>query len=104
MLIIPVGAKVIGHILNDLPIRTATFERFENLVQPLNSPLGAGKGAFLLKAWRAGQDDISKAAGFAEEDILHDEEVEFGESIAHVVRVRIDNAHLFADQVHGFEL
>ena len=35
---------------------------------------------------------------------MHNEEVELLESAANVVRIRIDDAHLLADHIHGFEL
>ena len=104
MLIVPARAELVGDVLDDLPVRPAPLERLEHLVEPLNPPLGARERAFLLEARRRRQHDVGEAAGVAEEDVLHDEEVELLERRAHVVRVRVDDAHLLADDVHRLEL
>ena len=104
MLIVPAGAEMVGDVLNDSPVRPRTLERLEHLVEPLDPPLGAREGPFLLQARRRRQHDVGKLARVAEEDVLHDEEVELLEGGAHVVRVRVDDAHLLADEVHRLEL
>ncbi len=104
MLILPRRAETIGDVLDDSPVGAAAFQRFEHLVQPLDSPFRARKRAFFFEARARGQHHVSKTAGGAEKDVLHDEKVQFREPIADKVCVGIHKAHLFAKQIHGLEL
>ena len=104
MLIIPPRSQGTGDVLNDLPIRPATLEWIENLVEPLDAPLRAGESPFLFEAGRSGQHNIGVSTCVAEENVLYNEKIKFFKCSAYIVRVRIDDAHLFADHVHGFEL
>jgi hypothetical protein len=70
MPVIPSCAQALSDILNDLPVGPATFERLEHLVEPLDAPLCARKGAFLFEARAGGKDHIGKLARLAEEDVL----------------------------------
>ena len=87
MLIVPFGSHTVGNVLRDLPISPAITQLRQGLVQPLDSPFGAGKGAVLLERRSAGENDIGITAGFAKEDILHDEEVQLLESSGNDVGV-----------------
>src|SRR4051812_5355830 len=51
MFIAPICTKMIGNILDDLPIGPASFQRLKHFVEPLDSAFGAGKGAFLFQTW-----------------------------------------------------
>ena len=104
MFVIPVRPEMVRHVLDDLPVGPAPFERLEDLIEPLNSPLGAGERAFLFQARGGGQHDVGESAGVAEEDVLNDEEIKLGECILDVVRVGIDQAHFLAEQIHRLEL
>ena len=81
MLIVPICAQVIGHVLDDPPIGPASLQRFEDLVKPLNAPLRAGESAFLLKARAGREDHIGELAGLAEENVLHDKKLKFGQAL-----------------------
>ena len=50
MLVVPSRAEPVRDILDDLPIGAAPFDRFKDLIQPLDAPFGAGKRPFLLEA------------------------------------------------------
>src|SRR5260370_13075691 len=50
MLILPIRAETIGDVLDDSPIWPPAFQRFEDLLEPLDSSFGARTGAFLFKA------------------------------------------------------
>ena len=50
MLVLPRRAKPIRYLLHDLPVRPAAFHRFENLVQPLDTPFRTGEGALFFQA------------------------------------------------------
>ena len=103
MLIIPIRAQVIRHVLNDPPIGPASLQRFKNLVKPLNAPFRAGKSAFLFKAWAGREDHIGKLAGFAEENVLHHEKFKFGKALPqHSWRSRRPGDFL-AEQIHRLE-
>jgi hypothetical protein len=104
MLVVPACAKMVGDVLNDSPVRPGPLEGLEHLVQPLDPPFGAREGPLLLHAWRRWQHDVGKSGRAAEKDVLHDEELQLLERRAHVIRVRVDDAHLLADQVHRLEL
>ena len=52
----------------------------------------------------ARQHNIGISARVAEEDVLHDEEVELGECVTDIVRVGVDDAHFLADEIHRLEL
>src|SRR5467141_1058077 len=100
MLVVPIGSKMVCNVSYDLPIRPASLQRLEHFIEPLNSPFSAGKGAFLFQTRSSRQNNIGVLASDAKKDFLHDEELEFGERIANIVCVGIDDAHLFADQIH----
>src|SRR5262245_41717312 len=95
MFVIPVRTEVVRHVADDPPVGPTPFERFEDLVEALDSPLGAGEGPLLLQAGGGGKYDIRVATGVAEEDVLDHEEIELGEGVLDVVRVRVDQAHFF---------
>ena len=71
------------------------------MVEALDASLGAGERPFLLEARAGGQDDVGIPAGLAEEDVLHDEEVELLEGVVDVVRVRVDDPELFAEEIQA---
>src|ERR1700720_598593 len=95
-LIIPASAEPICDVLDDDPVRPASFERLEDLIDSLNAALGAGERALLFEARAGGQNHIGKPASLAEKDILHYEEIEFSERFRDMVDVRVDKSHLFA--------
>src|SRR6266700_2528179 len=78
MLEFPISAETIGDLLYDSPIGPAPLQRLEHFVKSLDAPLGAGERAFLFEAWAGGQNDVRETAGVAKENILNDEEIEFG--------------------------
>src|SRR5437868_9799392 len=104
MLIVPTRTEAVGNLLDNLPIWLASLERFQHLIEALNATLRAGESSFLFEAGCARQNHVSVFARMAEEDVLHNEEFELLESAADVIRVGIDDAHLLADHIHGFEL
>ena len=81
----PTRSELVGNILDDLPIGLTTVERLQYLIKPLDAPLGTGEGSFLLQARCSGQHNIGVPAGIAEEDILHDKELELGQAIVNEV-------------------
>src|SRR5262249_21235677 len=99
VLIIPLCTEPVCNVSDDLPIRPAFSQWLEHLIEPLNSSLSVRKRTFFFQTGAARQDYIGKTASDAEKDVLHDEEVELGERIADIVRIRIHNAHFFADHV-----
>src|ERR1700722_14071084 len=101
MLVIPICAYMIGHVLDDAPIGPALPQRFQHLVKPLNSPLGAGKRTFFFEAWASREYHVSEFAGLAEEDVLRNEKLELGEPILNDVGVRVNQSDFFAEDVHG---
>ena len=103
MPVVPICAETIGDILCDLPIRPAAGKRLEDLIQPLDAPLGARERAFLFQAWAGRQDHIGETAGHAEENVLHHEEIELGERRPNMIGVGIHNGHLLANQVQRFQ-
>jgi hypothetical protein len=76
MLILPIRAETIGNVLDDSPVWPAAFQGFEHLVEPLDSPFCARKGAFFFKAWARRQNHVGKLARGAEKDVLHDEKLQ----------------------------
>src|ERR1700676_668212 len=98
--IIPAGPEPVCYVLDDDPVRTAPFERFEHLIEPLYPALCTCEGAFLLEARTGGQNHVGKPAGLAEKDILHYEEIEFLECCRNIVGVRVDKSLLLTVQVH----
>src|SRR5882724_610907 len=104
MLIMPACTQLVGDTLNDLPIRATTFKRFKHFIESLDASLSAGEGAFLFQARCSGQDNIGVAAGIAEENVLHDKEIELGECISNVVGVGIHDAHFLTDEIHSLDL
>src|ERR1700731_2629069 len=97
MLVVPIGPEMICDVSDDLPIGPASVEWFKHFIQPLNSSLGAGEGALFFQTWGCRQNDIGILASDAKKNFLHDEDLEFGERVADIVCVGIDDAHLFAD-------
>ena len=87
-----------------MPVRAAASDRFESLVEPLDAPFRAGEGTLFFQARTSGKHHVGEAAGHAEKDILNHEEFQFAESGADIIGVRIDDAHLFAEQVHCLQL
>ena len=59
----------------------------KGFVQPLDAPLGIDEGSVLLQARAGGKNHVGEAAGLAEENILHDEKLELGKSLAHFMRI-----------------
>src|SRR5213080_1572747 len=104
MLIIPTCAQPVGDLLGNLPIWLTTLERWQNLIESLDAPLRTGESAFLFQAGRSGQHNIGVSTCVAEENVLYNEKIKLFKCSAYIVRVRIDDAHLLADHVHGFEL
>src|SRR5437870_2881477 len=104
MLITPARAQPVGNLLRNLPIRLTTLEWLENFVEPLDAALRAGEGPVLLETGGTRQDNIGVSTCIAEENVLHNEKIEFFECSAYIVRVRIDDAHLLANHVHGSKL
>src|ERR1700688_3053525 len=104
MLVVPTCAHTIGNLLCDLPIRPTTLDRFKNLIEPLDAPLRTGEGAFLFQARCSGQHYIRISARVAEKNVLHYKEVEFVESVCHIIRIAIYNAHFLADKIYRLEL
>src|SRR5947208_4737677 len=99
MVVAPAGPEAVREVLDDPPVRPTAFERLEDLVEALDAPLGAGERPVLLQAWSGGKHDVGVAARLGEEDVLHDEEIELRERSTDVVRVRVDDAHLLAEQI-----
>ena len=48
-------------------------------------------------------DYVGELASDTKKDFLYDEEFEFGECVRDIVCVGVDDAHFFANQVHGFQ-
>ena len=75
MLILPCGTEAIGNVLDNYPVWPAALQRFEHLVEPLDSPFRARERALFFEAWTGGQHHICEVACSAE-DILHDERLQ----------------------------
>src|SRR6267142_1223318 len=99
MLVFPIRAEPVGDILDDLPVRASAVERLKHLIQPLNSPLGAGERALFFKAGSRGQHHVGELAGLAEENVLNDEELELAERVLNVIGVGVDYAHFLANDI-----
>src|SRR5947208_11509794 len=84
VLIIPPRSQGAGDVLNDLPIRPATLEWIENLVEPLDAPLRAGESPFLFEAGRSGQHNIGVSTCVAEENVLYNEKIKFFKCSAYI--------------------
>ena len=104
MLIIPTCAQPVGDLLGNLPIWLTTLERWQNLIESLDAPLRTGESAFLFQAGRSGQHNIGVSTCVAEENVLYNEKIKFFKCSAYIIRVRIDDAHLLANHVHGSKL
>src|SRR2546428_13861472 len=104
MSIVPLRTQGIGNVLNDFPIRLTTLERWQNLIESLDAPLRTGESPFLFEAGRSGQHNIGISTCVAEENVLYNEKIKFFKCSAYIVRVRIDDAHLLANHVHGSKL
>src|ERR1017187_2520263 len=97
MFVLPARAQPIGDVLDDDPVRTAISERLKNLIETLDAPLSAGEGSFFFQTRAGRENHVRKAAGVAEEDLLHNKEVELRQSVAHVVCIGIDEANYVGD-------
>src|SRR3984893_10669091 len=104
MLIMPTCSQLVGNPLRDLPVWLTSLKRFQHLIESLDTSLGTSEGTFLFQARRPRQHNIGISAGVAEEDVLHDKEVELSECISNIVRIGVDDAHFLADEIHRFEL
>src|SRR3989475_8312134 len=104
MLIIPTCAQPVGDLLGNLPIWLTTLERWQNLIESLDAPLRTGESPFLFQAGRSGQHNIGVSTCVAEENVLYNEKIKFFKCSAYIIRVRIDDAHLLANHVHGSKL
>src|SRR5690242_20230042 len=72
----PVCTHAIRELHRDLPISLALAEGFKHLVKSLDTPFRANEGAIFFQRRSGGQYHVGIAAGFSEEDVLHDEELE----------------------------
>src|SRR5262249_24712158 len=99
VLVVPARTEMIRNVLDDFSIGATSFQRLEYLIEPLDSPLCAGKRTFLFQTGSCGQDDVRILARGAEEDFLNHEELELRKRVTYVVRVGIDDAHLFPAKV-----
>ena len=95
---------MIGNILDNFPIWPAACKRFEDLIESLDTSFRACESAFLFEAGRSRQYNIGISARVAEEDVLHDKEVELGECVGDIVGIGVHDAHFLAHEIHGFEL
>jgi hypothetical protein len=70
----------------------------------LDAALAVGEGAALLQEAGAGQHDVRDLGGLRHEELLHHEEFERAEGLAHVQGVGIRLAHVLAADPHRFQL
>ena len=97
----PVRAHAVGDLLDDLPVRPAAFERFENPIQPLDAPLRAREGPFLFQTWTRGEHDIRKAAVVLKKISCTTKNSSLLNAVGDIIGVRVDDAHLLAEKVQA---
>jgi hypothetical protein len=61
----------------------------ERLAAHLHAAIGIGVRAHLLHVRRGREDDVRELGGLGEEDVLHDQEIEVGQRLPHLVHVRV---------------
>ncbi len=101
MIVLPVRAEPVGDELNDLPIGLGIPERLQCLVEALDAALRVHEGAVFFKRGRSGQHQVGEPAGFREGDVLHDQELQFAKSLAHIIGIAVGGDGVFALDVHG---
>jgi hypothetical protein len=77
--------------------------RLHRLANPLDTPLGVGKGAVFSAKQREGRTTSALLGGFGQKNILHHQKIEMVQAVLGVVEVRIGHQRVFADDVHGFD-
>src|SRR5712692_484394 len=60
MLVVPVCSEAIGKVLDDSPVWPAAFQRFEYLVEPLDSPFCARERTLFFKTWTRSEEHTSE--------------------------------------------
>ena len=104
VLVLPVTAHAVGDQLNDLPVGLRLAQRIERLVDALNAAFSAGEGAIFLERRAGRQHQIGVARGLRKVDVLHDEELQPAQRLAHILRVRVGGDRVFALDVPRLQL
>ena len=73
----------------------------EHGLAELHSAIRVGEGAALLERRGGGQDHVGELGCLGEEDVLHHQEVELAEALAHLVDVRVREEGVLAEDVHA---
>src|SRR5690349_2666315 len=100
-LVLPVQADPVGDVLHDLPVDPGLARRVEHLAAELHAAVGVGVGALLLQVGGGGQDHVGELGGLGQEDVLHHQEIELGQGLAHLVDVRVGQERVLAQHVHA---
>ena len=97
-------SQPLAEVDDDLPVGAALVRRLHGLAHALHAALGVGEGAVLLRVAGGGQEHVRVLARLGHEDVLHDQEVQALQRLAHVVGVRVGERRVLAHDVHGLEL
>ena len=91
------------HIAHDLPVGPGLPRRIDGLTHALRPPLGVAERAVFLSKTRGGQDDVGQRGRLREEDLLHDQELEFPQALNHQRLIRLAERGIFAHHVEALE-
>ena len=100
----PVAAERAGEVDHDLAVAARVPGQRHGGAHAVDPPLGVRERAVLLREARGGEDDVREACrGVVQEQVLRDDELELGEPLLDVVRVRLGLRRVLADQVERLD-
>ena len=85
----PGQAELFRDLLNDPQVLPCVARRVERLTAELHQAVGVRERAGLLGERTRRQDHVGEIRRLGQEDVLHDEEIQLGQGLPHLVDVRV---------------
>ena len=96
----PAKVKTVGEVLDDRPVLTRQARRVKRGATHLHLTVGIGYRSGLLGPCRGGQDDVCVEGRLGQENLLHHEMVQGGETLPGMVLIRIGHGGIFPHHIH----
>ncbi len=102
--VVEIQAQPLGHLLDNPKVVAGFTGRSDGAMAPLHPPPGGSESAFFLSPGGGGQDHVGQLSRLGQEDVLHHQEVQRLQRLAHVSGVGIGEKRVLAHDVHGFDV
>ena len=103
MLVVPGQAQLIGDALDNPQVLSRFAWRVDRLPTHLHQTIGVGEGAGFFGEGACGQDHVGQVRGFGQENVLHHQMLQRGQSPTCMVGVGVRHGWVFALHVHALD-